>query len=126
MIGPNNPGAVLARQHQPAYAATGPARPYRGAGGPRRAVRRELLTRLVITHLSAYPQSWFSAYELARVIRQSYLKEPPLPRSRYGYGRANVLAAILRDLRDGGRVDCRQGCRAGTTVWRIRTPDRVS
>ena len=32
--------------------------------------RRQLLTGLVREHLSRYPGDWFSAYELARVIRE--------------------------------------------------------
>ncbi|HTJ68371.1 MAG TPA: hypothetical protein VL551_12635 [Actinospica sp.] len=80
--------------------------------------RRQLLTAFVRDHLSLYSGIWFSAHDLARVIREQYLHEPPLTASRYGYGRTNVLASILRELRDAGEVESAPGIRKGTTVWR--------
>jgi hypothetical protein len=81
--------------------------------------RRAQLAGIVRSHLARYPGQWFSVYELARVIREQYLREPPLLRSRHGYGRTNVLASILRELRDAGEVESGPGRRPGTTLWRM-------
>jgi hypothetical protein len=83
------------------------------------AERRRLLTGIVREHLSRYPGDWFSVYELSRVVREQYLREPRPQSSRYGYGRTNVLASILRELRDAGEVEAGPGRRKDTTLWRI-------
>lgn len=79
-------------------------------GGPAaKRARRAELEYWVAHHLGSHPDSWISAVELARLIRDRYIPEPrPVTSDGYHYGRSNVVVKILLGLERDGSVRCRQ------------------
>jgi hypothetical protein len=86
--------------------------------------RRDALRVWAWLHMRAHPETWFTTYELARVIRDHYACEPRTASMAAASGtersgRSNVLAAILPELRDRGDIVSRpHDTRRNSVVWR--------
>jgi hypothetical protein len=98
-----------------------PAGPHHGGVDPVKIALRDALKIYTWQHLGKHPQSWFTAVELARVIRDRYICDPRPPSvSAYRYGRSNVIMSVLRELeRMGDVISQPSPHRKGTTLWRI-------
>lgn len=85
---------------------------------------RDALRVYVWQHLGKYPGHWFTAVELARVIREQYICDPRPPGvGPNRYGRSNVLASVLAELRDTGDVTSRpHPDRRDATQWATASP----
>jgi hypothetical protein len=89
-------------------------------GGPvAKRIRRAELEEIIEDHLSRYPGSWFTAVDLARVIRERLGDPVPPSHGAYHYGRSNVVTSILRQLAGSGRVVVRPHAeRRAARQWR--------
>lgn len=81
---------------------------HRGGPDPVKIALRGALGVYVWQHMRKYPTTWFSAVELARVIRLQYIGDPKPPSvSDHRWGRSNVVASILAGMLDAGEIECR-------------------
>lgn len=93
---------------------------------PAAAARRDALRVWAWLHLRAHPGTWFTTYELARVIREQYACEPrtasmAAANGAERHGRSNVLAAILPELRARGDAVSRpHPAKRNAVQWRYR------
>ena len=68
-----------------------------------RVAHRDAVRVYVWQHLRAHPESWFTAYELARVaVRYGDPETPEGDRPRWAWRKPVI--AVLRDMADAGEV----------------------
>lgn len=105
-----------------------PAGPHRSGVDRAKIALGDAIRVYVWQHLGKYPGRWFTAVELARVIREQYVCDPvPLGAGRYRYGRTNVTMSALRQLRDAGDVTSRpHPDRRDATQWAIAPAGEVA